>query len=287
MHHLGSGHIVDAPGIGHPVRGGDGIKLSLYTNMWDVLVDVSCGLIGLLWRTGAAVDGGVDAPDGGVVVQTLQSHCILEFGPHAFVLHPQTGVHGFQDGSGLFTIGLGILADDFRNTGGELVTTVVIGRGMGHGTAAVIEGVAGPDAAIGVVEMVAVGIEVPLLPRQMRHDDGPHLLHIEGVGIVLEVPEQLVDIVQVHIVVVHLVVAFRIATDIAVGVHLRTPFLLGTGEVHLGILRRVGDGRLDFRHLTLGVGIEMTDGTVGPAEDITEITRTPACQGHTPTDAAV
>ena len=135
--------------------------------------------------------------------------------------------------------------------------------------------------------MVAVGIEVPFLPGEVRLDDRPHLLHVGRVGIVLEMPEQLIDIVQVHIVVVHLVVTFRITADIAVAVHLGTPLLFGTGEVHLRVLRGVGDCWLDFGHLTLGVSVEMADSALVPSQDVAQITGTPACQRHTPPDAAV
>ena len=64
--------------------------------------------------------------------------------------------------------------------------------------------------------MVAVRVEVALLPLQMSLDDGPHLAHVDRVGIVHEVAQQFVHVVQIHVVVVHLVVLLRIATDVAV-----------------------------------------------------------------------
>ena len=65
----------------------------------------------------------------------------------------------------------------------------------GHGTAVIVEGVAGPDTTVGIVEVVAIGVPVALLPFQMELQHGPHLAQIGRVGIVAEVPKQLVDIV--------------------------------------------------------------------------------------------
>ena len=100
-------------------------------------------------------------------------------------------------------------------------------------------------------------------------------------------PEQLVDVVQVHVVMVHLVVALGITTDIAIGVHLCAPAFLGSCQIHLRILRGMMDGRFNTRHLTFGIGIEMTALTVVPPQHIAHIGSTPASQRHAPTDAAM
>ena len=102
---------------------------------------------------------------------------------------------------------------------------------MSNGTTTIVECIAGPDAAISIVKMIAIGIVVAFLPCQMRLEYRPHLSHISGIGIVLEVPQQLVDIVQVHIVMVHLIITFRVSADVAIAVHLRAPTLLGTRHV--------------------------------------------------------
>ena len=94
---------------------------------------------------------------------------------------------------------------------------------MGYGAAVVVERVACPNAAVGVVEVVAVGVEVALLPLVVEHDGRPHLPHEAGVRIIAEVGHQLVDEVEVHIVVAHLVGALRQAADVAVGVHRGAP----------------------------------------------------------------
>ena len=45
---------------------------------------------------------------------------------------------------------------------------------MGHGTTVVIQGITRPDAAIGIIESVIVGVEVTLFPFEMQLDDRPH-----------------------------------------------------------------------------------------------------------------
>ena len=158
---------------------------------------------------------------------------------------------------------------------------------MGHGTSAVIQGIARPDAAIGIVEVVAIGVVVTFLPRQVALQQGPHLAHIVLVSIVLEVPQQLIDIVQVHVVVVHLVVAIGITTDVAIGIHLRMPFLLSARHLLGSILRGMWDIGLDVRHLTIGIGIEVTDGSVLPSQHVAQITCAPTRQGHAPSDTSM
>ena len=100
-------------------------------------------------------------------MQALQSHSILILSPMAGRRNPQTLVHGLEDGFGFLTIGRAVLADDFGNACGEQVATIVVSRGVGDGACVVIEGIAGPDAAVSVIEMVAVGVEVTLLPSQV------------------------------------------------------------------------------------------------------------------------
>ena len=100
-------------------------------------------------------------------------------------------------------------------------------------------------------------------------------------------PEQLIDEVQVHIIMMHLVVASGIAADIAVGVHLSAPTLFGPGHIHGRVLRRMGYRGRHLGHLTTGIGVEMADSPVGPAEHITQIAGPPAGKRHTPADTAV
>ena len=192
-----------------------------------------------------------------MIVGTFQPHCILILGPDSFSRKPKSFIHRFKNGLSLLSIRFRILTDDCCNTGSESVAPIVIGRGMGHCPTIIIERITGPDTTIGIIQMVTIRIIVPLLPCQMRLDDRPHLAHISRIGIILEMPKQFIDIIQIHIVVMHLIVTLRITANIPIGIHLRTPFLLGTCQIHLGVLRRMGNYRFYVRHLTLGIGIEM------------------------------
>ena len=168
MHHLGGSHVVDAPRVGHPVAGGDRvIARLLHFDMRDVTVDILCSEVCLLRTTGAAVYRRIDAPHGWMVVAPAQSHRVLILRPYTLPGNPQPLVQGFQDLIGLPAIGRRVFADHFRDTRRQPVAAIVIGGAMGDGTAAIVERVAGPDAAIGIIEMVAVGVEIALLPCQM------------------------------------------------------------------------------------------------------------------------
>ena len=114
--------------------------------------------------------------------------------------------------------------------------------------------------------MVVVGVEVALLPCQMFSQHGPHLAHVCRVGVVAEVPQQFVNIVQVHVVMVHLVVALRVSADVTVAIHLCAPFLFGAGQVHLGVVVGVRQSGGHVGHLTLGIGIEVGTGAVVPSQ---------------------
>ena len=71
-------------------------------------------------------------------MESFQAHRVLILCPDTFVLHPETLVHGLEDGFCLLLVGLGILSDDFGNAGSELVTSIVIGRGVGHGSTTIV-----------------------------------------------------------------------------------------------------------------------------------------------------
>ena len=66
----------------------------------------------------------------------------------------------------------------------KAVGAVVVGRRVSDGSAVVVEGVACPDAAVGVVEMVVVRVEVAFLPFEVPLQHGEELSHLHGVGIV-------------------------------------------------------------------------------------------------------
>ena len=135
--------------------------------------------------------------------------------------------------------------------------------------------------------MVAIGVEIAFLPFQMQFQQREHLAHVCGIGIIAEMPKQFIHIVEIHVIVVHLVVAVGITTDIPIGIHLRAPFLFRTGKIIGFVLRRMRiDGRY-IRYLTLGIGIEVGNGTVVPSQRICYVCGSPSCQWHSPTDTTV
>ena len=135
--------------------------------------------------------------------------------------------------------------------------------------------------------MIAIGVIVALFPCQMTLDDRPHLSHIGCIGIILEMPKQLVHIIEVHVIMVHLIIALRITTDITIRIHLCAPFFLGTRHIHLRVLRRMRNRRFYIGHLTLGIGIEMAQLTLIPPQYIPHIGSTPSGQRHTPSYTAM
>ena len=249
VHDFCRSHIVDAPVVGKPIAGADDLQMMVsggglpialvgfgnaeaHVDVRNVAVHVLCGLIHLFGCSYAAIHGNVDGPDGGILMHTLQAHEVLVFSPVLSVFHPQPFVHRLEDGGCFGFVLRSVLAYALGNLGSEEIATIVVCCGVSASTAAIVECIACPNAAIGIVEVVAVGVEVALFPCQMTFQDWPHLLHVLCVGIVLEMPKQLVDVVEVHVVVVHLVVSVGISADISRGVHLRSPFLLCTCHVH-------------------------------------------------------
>ena len=204
----------------------------------------------------------------------------------AEIFQPQAAVHGFQYLVGFLTIRCRILAYHLSHAGCQEVGTVVIGRRMGYATAVVLQRIACPDTAIGIVEPVVVGIPSILFPGEMTLDDRPHLAHIGCIGIKLEMPEQLVDIHQVHVVMVELLVVLRIAADVAIAVHRSAPFVGATGEIVL-LVHHMRTGHRNIGHLTLGIGIEMNALAVEHTQEIAHIGSTPAWQRHSPAHSAM
>ena len=168
MPDLSGCHIIDAPRIGHPVGCGYRLIARMFNiYMGNISRDPICCLPSLKGRAGTAVDGGINRPDGRTLVQTAQPHTVLILSPDAMLRHPQPTVHSAEDGVGLVSIWLGVLTNDFGYACSQTIAAIVISRTMGDGSTTIIECIAGPDAAIGVVEMVTIRVVVALLPRQV------------------------------------------------------------------------------------------------------------------------
>ncbi len=229
----------------------------------------------------------VDGPHRGVLVQAAVPHLVAVFGPVAFVGQPQLAAQGFEDGVGLVAVGRRIETDRFGDAGRLAVGVVVIGCRMGHGAARVVERIARPDAAVGVVEMVAVGVEVALLPLQMAVDDRKYPPCVVAVAGPCQVAQQFVDVAQIHVVVRHLLFLARATGDVAVAVHRCAPAFFCAGEVERRILPRMRvEGRRAGR-LVGRIGVEMPAGPFMPAQGVAHVGAAPAAVGRPPAHGAV
>ena len=74
---------------------------------------------------------------------------------------------------------------------------------MSHSPSVVLQGIAGPDAAIGVVKSVIVGVEATFFPSQVTGQYRPHFAYKFQVAGPAKMPEQFVYVAEVHVVVVH------------------------------------------------------------------------------------
>ena len=139
MHRLCRSHIIDTPGIRHPVGRGNGFVVGiLHSDMRDMRSHPVHSLISLSWRTGPAVNRRIDAPNGRRLMLALQSHTVFILCPDTLLAQPQSLVHRFEDSLSLLLIRFSILTNDVCDTRGQQIATVVVGRRMGHGTTTII-----------------------------------------------------------------------------------------------------------------------------------------------------
>ena len=83
--------------------------------------------IRLFRRAGTTINGRIDAPDSSTLVDALFAHQVLIFCPMAFLIEPQSLVHGLEDSLCLLLVRCGILAQELGNAGRQLIATIVIG----------------------------------------------------------------------------------------------------------------------------------------------------------------
>ena len=212
---------------------------------------------------------------------------VLELSPVTAAVHPQHAVDGTSDGFGLGTIGGRILAYRLGNIGGDAVGQHIVCRRMRDRATAVIEGVAGPDAAVGVVEMVAVGVEVAFLPVEVQLDNGEKLTHRGGVGGMTEMAQQCVGIDKVHVVVRHLVLLAGAAADVSVAIHGCAPAFFRAGKVEHRVLARMLEDGGNVCDLVGCVGAEVCQRTVVKPEGVTGVCTAPAQVRCAPSNRAV
>ncbi len=255
--------------------------------MGDHAVDIAGGGVGLEGVGDLGVDGVVDGPDCGRGVETLFASGILEFGPVAAFGHPEGGVDGFADGFGFIEIGGGIFAYYLSHAGGHEVGEAVVGRGVGDGAAAVVEGITGPDAAVGVIEVVAVRVEVEFFPGEMAFDHREEAAHGCGVACVAEVAHEGINVDEVHVVVRHFAFLSRSAAYVAVAVHGCSPAFFSPREVEGAVLAGMLECGGDVGNLIVGIGGEMGEGAVVAAYGVAYVGTAPSEVGRAPSNRAV
>ena len=158
---------------------------------------------------------------------------------------------------------------------------------MSNGSTIIIQCIGCPYAAISIIEVVAIGVEVSFLPFKMTFQYRPKFPEFSLVGIVGEMPKKSVNIVEIHVIVVHHIGAVGITANITVAVHLRSPTFLGSCHILCTVLTGMGQCGWDILNLTTGVCLEMTVGAVGKSYGISNIAAPPTGQGCTPTDASM
>ena len=299
VHHLGKRHVVGAPAVGLPCGRRDSIDgvvqrhaEAVFADDGDVgnlTVNVLCAAIVHNGSAHLAVDSMIDGPHAWHGVQSLQAHQVAALSPYAALLVPEDLGKGCAYAFCLFLVisSLSALSQPLGNDRSKHVCAIVERGRMGDSPSAIVEPVACPDAAVGIVQSVAVRVEVALLPCQRALDDGEDALRISPVASPLKMPEELVDIVEVHVVMVHLIVSARVAADVSLTVHLSAPAFLSPCQPLLGVLRGRGNGRFYVDNLRCRVCIEMAAGSVVPAQDVACICRPPSCQRSAPANGSV
>ena len=277
--------VVDRPGVRHPVgrrehmvvvvRGHAG---SAHRQVRDPSVDIHRHPPCLRRCRQSGIHRVVERPQTRAGMHELQSEQILELGEHAAVREPEVFAHGAGDEFGLMLIRRGILPQQPCEPCRHEIVPVIIGRGVRHAAAMVLQVVAGPDRRVGLVERqlfrTELAPEQPPLPRQVPLDHRPHLPRKLEVARPQQVAEQRVDVDEIHVVV-----AVR---DVAVAVQRR----LAAREV--GVLV----GRRELRRDRLVVLLRRPRGEVPPrpgvpAERVRRIRPAPAEQFRAPGDRAV
>jgi len=134
--------------------------------------------------------------------------------------------------------------------------------------------------------MVVIGIPCALLPCEMTGDYRPQGPDECRVGIKLEMPQQLIDEHEVHVIVMKLAVVVRTATDISVAIHRRAPFVGSSGKV-VFLIHEMALGHRHSRDLTSGVCLEMALLAKRPSQEVAHVGGAPARQLRPPAHSAV
>ena len=250
-------------------------------------VDVLRSLIPLEFITHLAVNGMVHCPYRCALVQPFQSHEILVFRPMTFGGQPQSSFKRFPDFLCFLQVRERILTDFFGYQCRHSVSAVVVSCCVCYRTAVVVECITRPDAGVSVIESIVVGVVIQLLPGKVSGNYRPYFSHIIQITRPIEMPEQFVDVAQIHVVVMHLIGSVWISADISVTVLRRTPFFFRACEVQYTILSRMWDDKRNICHLTGCIIVKMSACAVVPTETITGVCRSPARKLHSPAYCSV
>ena len=296
VHLFGQRHVVDGPTIRLPTGGAQSVQsietmiiVHAHIDVRDMLLHPLHGATTLLGRTYLTINGMIDRPQRRILVLTLQTMCILALGPDALVLQPEFSVHGVLNLLCLSGILLGgsDVAQQPTNLCCLAVGPQVIGRTMGHGTSIIIEAITRPYTTVGIIKAVIIRIIDSFFPRQVTLDDGPECTSLFQVTAPTQVPKQLVDEDQVHVVMVDLLGVVRISANVTRRKHRITNLLGGTRLVLGGVQDRY---RLVGRHidnLRCGIAEEVTQLAILPTHHVAHIGGTPTGQRDSPTNSAV
>ncbi len=167
VHDFGYRHIIYTPGVRFPVGGRYCVErvTAVDRQAGNFAVDIACGRVTLKFITHTRVDGMIDSPHRRIGMQTLMAAKVAVFGPATLVGHPQGRIDGSIYGSSLSLIRGSILAYGTRHASSHEIGKIVVSRRVGHRTSAIIKRVTSPYAAIGVIQVVAVRVEIEFFPR--------------------------------------------------------------------------------------------------------------------------
>ena len=234
MHHFGKSNIVDTPGIRQPVRSGDSsitfIFQTIATNgdMRYFAIHITGGKISLERISDVAIQCMINSPYTGTGMQTFMPHEILKLSPMSTFGYPKASIQSFQYSVSFFTIGCRVFSNLLGNHSCEAIGTIVIGRRMSDRTTIIIKSITCPDAGIGIIKSVIIGIIVSFFPGKVTGQDRPHTAGVFQITGPVEMPQEFINITKIHVIMMHLIVPTGVTADITVTILGCSPLLFGT-----------------------------------------------------------
>ena len=291
MHEFGKGNVVERPGVGLPIGGGQRVERGVCKSggadgdVRYLAVDVFERLPGLEAIGQGGVNGVVDGPQSGLLMGQFPTKGIAEFGMSPTHGQPEQAVRCLFDVVGLRTVWQGILSEYSSKPFHRPVCPVHVGGTVRHGAPAVLQRITGPDGGISIVESIAIRIEISFLPGQVQIDDRPHFLEPGRIARPQKMVEHLIEEHQVHVVMMGAQITTRITGDVPGAERTGAEFFEVAGQVQGGVHDdRCGEWRL---HLRSHVSGQMRARAVVPTQDIGHIGAAPSVEAHPPGDGTV